>query len=196
MFSHLAYFTYNSCLDLTSNFMKKYRDLILIPLIFGLVWLGLRWYRTPGVKHGQQSPDFVGYLANGDSMRLSDLEGQVVLLDFWGSWCGPCRKANRDLVDLYQVYKNAEFEDGSKGFTILSVGIETDKQAWLNAIEKDGLVWPHHVSDLERFSDRVALLYGIREIPSTFLLNGQREVLAVNAAVPQLRATLERLKKK
>ena len=159
--------------------MTKLRELLWIPVILLLVWGATKWYKMPGQSNGAVAPDFVGYMPNGYSLRLSDFQGQLVFLDFWGSWCGPCRVFNKDLVQLYDKYKNAKFQNESK-FTIISVGIETKKEAWLAAIAKDGLVWEHHVSDLNRLNDRVALLYGIKEIPNSFLIDGTGKIIGVN----------------
>lgn len=159
--------------------MKKLRELLLIPVIFVLVWGATKWYKMPGQSNGAVAPDFVGYKPDGDSLRLSDFKGQLVLLDFWGSWCGPCRVFNQDLVAIYNKYKDAKFEQESK-FTIISVGIETNRDAWLNAIVKDGLVWDTHVSDVKRLYDHVALLYGIKEIPNSFLIDGDGMIIGVN----------------
>lgn len=159
--------------------MKKWKELLLLPIIMLLVWAATVWYKMPGQSNGAVAPDFVGYLPNGDSLRLSDFKGQLVFLDFWGSWCGPCRVFNKDLVEIYDKYKGATFQNESK-FVIISVGIETKKEAWLGAIAKDGLVWEHHVSDLNRLYDHVALLYGIKEIPNSFLIDGTGTIIGVN----------------
>ena len=171
--------------------MKKIKELLWIPVIFALVWLAIKWYKIPSQSAGTLAPDFVGYMANGDSLRLSDYKGDLVLLDFWGSWCGPCRVYNKKLVEIYHKYKNARFKKEDK-FTIISVGIETNKQRWLAAIEKDGLVWSQHVSDIKRLEDHVAELYGIKEIPNSFLIDGEGMVIGVNLLEEQLEEILAR----
>jgi thiol-disulfide isomerase/thioredoxin len=151
----------------------------ITPFVFLLVWGGVKLYKTPDQKQGRPAQDFIGYLPNGDSIQLSDFKGQLLLLEFWGSWCGPCRKQNKSLIKLYKKYGTAQFKN-AKQFNIISVGIETDKNRWLHAIQQDGLNWPYHISDLARFKDHVALLYGVREIPATFLIDETGMVVAVN----------------
>lgn len=152
--------------------MKKLRPYLpFLALVIGA--LAVYWYRTPAYGSGQQAPDFVGYLPNGDSVHLSDFKGKMLLLDFWGSWCGPCRRANKDLVYLYD-----KFAPSGK-FEILSVGIDEKKDRWLAAIQKDNLYWKYHVSDLKGFNDHVAKLYGVRSIPTTFLLDANGQILGV-----------------
>jgi len=136
-------------------------------------WLGRKWYHTPSYGSADKAPNFVGYLPDGDSIQLSDFEGKIVLLDFWGSWCGPCRRDNPNLVELHQKYQE-------KGFEIVSVGIESRKRSWLAAIQNDNLYWKYHVSDLKQFDDHVAELYGVRKIPTTFLINQKGEIEGVD----------------
>jgi thiol-disulfide isomerase/thioredoxin len=96
--------------------------------------------------------------------KLSDLKGKVVLIDFWASWCGPCRRENPMVVGLYNKYK-------SKGFEVFSVSLDQDRQKWIDAIAKDGLVWPNHVSDLRGWGNAAAQLYGVSSIPKTVLVD-------------------------
>jgi len=165
--------------------MKKLKELLLIPLIMFLVWGAIKIYRIPGQSQGSMAPNFVGYLPDGDLLRLSDFKGQLVLLDFWGSWCGPCRQHNQKLVPIYKKYQGIKFQDESS-FTVLSVGIETNKKRWLAAIKKDNLEWPNHVSDIKRLEDHVALAYGIKEIPNTFLIDGTGKIIGVNLSIEKL----------
>jgi thiol-disulfide isomerase/thioredoxin len=96
--------------------------------------------------------------------KLSDLKGKVVLVDFWASWCGPCRRENPTVVALYNKYK-------SKGFEVFSVSLDQDRQKWIDAIAKDGLIWSSHVSDLRGWGNAAAQLYGVQSIPKTMLVD-------------------------
>lgn len=121
---------------------------------------------------GAEAPDFAQATPEGKDLRLSDLRGKVILVDFWASWCGPCRRDNPHVVGLYNRYKD-------KGFDILGVSLDRDRQRWLDAIEQDGLVW-HHVSDLKQWSNAVAQLYGVNSIPHTVLVDKEGRILARN----------------
>lgn len=164
------------------NFSK-----ILIFLIAGVIifFVGRKIYFTPNFVNGEVAADFTGTMPSGETMQLSDLQGQYVLLDFWGSWCGPCRKESPALVELYQEFNGKQFEDASN-FEIVSVGIETNKNRWLSAIKKDNLNWKYHVSELTNFQSEIALLYGIREIPSKFLINPKGMIVGVNQSVEEV----------
>lgn len=147
------------------------------------------FYLQPGFEKGQKAPDFIALLANGESFKLSELRGQYVLLDFWGSWCGPCIQETPVLIELYEKYKNASFKS-ARGFTIVSVGVEKDRKRWLNAIERLGLDWPHHVidpsSNLKFFNSPIANEYGVKQLPTKFLINEQGVIDGVNMTAEQI----------
>ncbi len=107
----------------------------------------------------------------GNVIKLSSLKGKVVLIDFWASWCAPCRKENPNVVRLYNKYKN-------KGFTIYSVSLDTDVASWVNAIEQDGLIWPNHVSDLKGWKTFLVKLYKFQGIPHTVLVGKDGNIIA------------------
>jgi len=119
------------------------------------------------------APDLAYENPDGKVMKLSDLRGKVVLLDFWASWCGPCRQENPNVVRTYEKYKD-------KGFTVFSVSLDKDINAWKAAIKADNLSWPNHVSDLKGWQSEAAAIYKVNSIPATFLLDQNGVVIAKN----------------
>lgn len=128
--------------------------------------------RAKSFMVGGEAPNFTQKTPEGEDLSLSDLKGKVVLLDFWASWCGPCRRENPNVVRLYEVYKD-------KGFDILGVSLDRDRERWLAAIEQDGLSW-NHVSDLKGWQNEVAGIYGVSSIPHTVLLDAEGKIIAKN----------------
>lgn len=135
---------------------------------------------------GNAAPDIVMRSPSGELLKLSDLRGKVVLIDFWASWCGPCRRENPTVVRAYEKYK-------AKGFEVFSVSLDSDKTRWMNAIAQDGLVWPNHVSDLGGWRNAAAGAYGVTSIPATFLLDRDGKVVGTNLRGPALEARLAEL---
>jgi peroxiredoxin len=121
---------------------------------------------------GKPAPGFTQNDANGKPVSLSSLKGKYVLIDFWASWCGPCRAENPQVVKAYRAYKD-------KGFTILGVSLDTDKTDWLGAVRHDHLSW-QQVSDLKGWKNAVAVQYGIRAIPSNVLVDKKGIIIARN----------------
>lgn len=134
---------------------------------------------------GGTAPDFTQNSPEGEPIKLSNFRGKVVLVDFWASWCGPCRKENPNVVRLYNKYKE-------KGFEILGVSLDRDKARWLQAIEKDKLEWAQ-VSDLKGWKNEVARSYGVTSIPHTILLDAEGKILARNLRGQNLEQKLSEL---
>lgn len=126
--------------------------------------------RVRAFSIGGVAPDFTQNTVEGEPMSLSDLRGKVVLVDFWASWCGPCRKENPNVVRLYNRYKD-------RGFDVLGVSLDRTKDRWVNAIKSDKLPW-HHVSDLKGWQNAVAKDYNVRSIPYTLLLDAEGRIVA------------------
>ena len=146
------------------------------------------------IQVGLPAPEINLEDPEGKLIALSDLKGKIVLLDFWASWCGPCRKANPHVVETYKKYKD-------RGFTVYSVSLdginpkllnrfktpeelnqqlENAKKRWVDAIEKDELIWDNHVSDLKYWNSIAAQTYGVRSIPQTFLIDQNGNIAATN----------------
>lgn len=137
---------------------------------------------TKNFMIGGTPPDFTQKTPEGEDLSLKDLRGKVVLVDFWASWCGPCRKENPNVVKMYDKYKD-------KGFEILGVSLDSNKDRWVKAIAKDGLTWPH-ISDLKGWKNEAAKTYAITSIPQTILLDEEGKILAKNLRGPTLEAKL------
>ena len=118
-------------------------------------------------------PDIVSKTPEGGDLSLSELRGKYVLVDFWASWCGPCRKENPNVVRLYKKYRK-------KNFTVFSVSLDQEGANWKQAIQKDELIWPNHVSDLMGWNSAVVTLFNIQGIPYTVLVNPEGKIIGVN----------------
>ncbi len=133
---------------------------------------------------GNMAPDFTMNDTEGKPVSLSQYKGQYVLVDFWASWCGPCRGENPNVVAAYKKYKN-------KNFTVLGVSLDEDKDAWMKAIQKDGLTWKH-ISDLKGWQSAVVPVYGIEGIPYNVLLDPEGKILATELRENDLDAFLSK----
>jgi peroxiredoxin len=136
---------------------------------------------------GMPAKDFSQPDVNGKMVSLSSMRGKYVLIDFWASWCGPCRGENPNVVAAYNKFKN-------KNFTILGVSLDDNKDKWLKAVEQDGLTWTQ-VSDLKGWENAAAQDYGVRGIPANFLVDPNGNIVAANLRGPALEAKLQEILK-
>lgn len=160
--------------------MKKMK-FILAVTFFGVISLVNVNAQAPnGIRLGHPAPEIAFPSPVGDTIKLSSLKGNYVLLDFWAAWCGPCRKKNPQFVELYKQFKNEKFDKGQHGFTFYSYSLDKSKEAWMTAIQTDGLIWPNHTSDLQGWNAAAARKYGVNSIPRTFLLDPQGNIIMMN----------------
>ena len=135
---------------------------------------------------GDEALDIVMADPEGNIRKLSDLRGKVVLLDFWASWCGPCRRENPNVVKAYEKYN-------SQGFEVFSVSLDNNADRWKQAIEQDGLVWPYHVCDMKKWRNAASQAYGISSIPYTMLIGRDGIIIRTQLRGPALEEELEKL---
>lgn len=135
------------------------------------------------IKFGYSAPEVALPAVNGDTLRLSNLKGKVVLLDFWASWCGPCRASNKDLVKLYSKYK-------SKGFEIYGISLDEDMVKWKKAIQKDKISWLQ-VNDNGGWDAQTAIKWRINEIPTSYLIDKDGKLVAMDLQGKDLEKALK-----
>ena len=153
-------------------------------------------YNNTFIKVGQKAPDLAYPTPEGKTLKLSEVnKGSYVLLDFWASWCGPCRHANPGLVNMYKEYSTKKFKGAKKGFTVVSVSMDKSKDAWMAAIKQDGLTWPNHMSDLGQWNSQPAAAYGVQFIPQAFLIDPSGKIIGVYHAAEEAESDIKKLVK-
>ncbi len=152
-----------------------------------IAFLAYYFLFSGSAKKGEIAPEIESKLLDGSPFKLSDLRGDYVLIDFWGSWCPPCRKENRTLVSFYNKYKDLKSKDGA-GFKVLNIAIEKDDQRVKKAIEKDGLHWDLHIVDESRLVavSPFTLAYKVTDLPSKFLIDPSGTIVASKASFEEI----------
>lgn len=167
------------------NYSKKYIETFKQQDLGEISRMEYDLKQTSTFTPGMEAPDLVGNTPEGQPYSLSKLRGKYVLVDFWASWCGPCRRENPNVKLMYEKYKG-------KGFDILGVSLDREEGAWKKAIEQDGLIW-HHISDLKGWSSEHARLYSVSSIPQTLLLDREGKIVQRNLRGEQLGEKLKEI---
>lgn len=161
---------------------KTIKNFGFFALVLAAAFWFRNWYMTPNVAAGEPAKDFTALALNGKEFSLQDLQGRYVLLHFWGSWCGPCRRQNPLLVETAKQLGNK--------LVPVSIAIERDSSRWQAAIKRDGLFWPHQVMDktsnIKFLNGPLSDLYGVNQVPTEFLLNPAGEVIATNPSFQEI----------
>jgi len=161
-------------------------------VLFGLVvvyFIGRHLYMKPKVVNGENSPKIEGTLMNGELFDLTDLRGKYVLVDFWGSWCGPCIVEMPGIKMLEEKYRTASFKNAN-GLALVSVAIERDENRWRRAVDRLDMSWEYHLADLTTsykfINAPIANEFGVKQVPSKFLLDENGVIIGVNQSIEEL----------
>lgn len=166
--------------------MKKI-TLSISLIIFALI------LNAQSLKVGDKVPEIIQNSITGAEFKLSSLKGQVVLVDFWASWCSPCRKETPYLIEVYNKYKDESFKIG-QGFTIVSVSLDAKKDRWVKAVEEDDMVWPHHICDLRGMRNEAAVNYEVKSVPTNYLIDAEGIIVAINLRGKAVASALKKQK--
>ena len=158
------------------NILSMKHIVFLLSIACLISWQSINTVNSP-IKSGDKAPDIELVAPSGKVTKLSKLKGKMVLIDFWASWCGPCRKENPNVVEAYAKYKSMKFKN-AKGFEVYSVSLDRAEDPWKKAIADDKLTWKNHGWDKE---GKAANAYNVTSIPTAFLIDGDGVIVASGA---------------
>jgi thiol-disulfide isomerase/thioredoxin len=169
--------------------------LLALIILFGLFLAYNYFLKPPSFDRGESAPIISNTLISGEDFNLSQLKGKYVLIDFWGSWCGPCRKEIPELRNLYRDFHGKKYKNADD-FVILSIALEKSDKYTKQLIESEELIWPHHIIDVSPIvmMSSIAQQYEVKELPTKFLLNPMGEFMGTDLSFEEMRRILsERL---
>ncbi|MEP7322612.1 MAG: TlpA disulfide reductase family protein [Saprospiraceae bacterium] len=166
---------------------------IYVFIAVSLFYLVKYFYLKPEIKVAQDCPPIETNLADGKPFKLDQLKGKYVLLDFWGSWCGPCRKEAPLLRKFYHQWNQTSFQTG-QGLEVLSIAIESNRNAWAGAVAQDEMTWPYHILELDQFNSPLVKSFGVKEIPTKILIDPAHHIVAINQSFEEMNELLTRKK--
>jgi len=164
---------------IATTIMKKNLSIIIFVFLGAVSIMVYYQWKKPSLVNGDNALEVSGVSLGGDIITLSQFKGDYILLEFWGSWCGPCRKNHPKLVQLHQEFADQSFDRGAS-FHIFSYALEESEAAWKNAILKDKLSWTSHAADFDLMKSTAANSYGVRSIPANFLIDPDFRIIGVN----------------
>jgi len=176
--------------------MKK--TLFIITILFFILansMFAQKKANLEGIEIGNTAPEIELPNVVGDVIKLSEVNDKIILVNFWASWCAPCRKKSPELLNIFNEYKDIEFDDGEMGFEIVSVSLDRNEIVWKNSIEKDATGDFINIGDMEGWKSSAAISYNIKSIPSNVLLDGNGKIIAINLSTQDLKKKLKRMKK-
>ena len=167
--------------------------IISLSFLFTSGLLAQKKENLEGIEVGMMAPDIELPNIDGEDIKLAQLRGKIVLINFWAAWCAPCRKKAPALREILNTYKNTEFDDGETGFEIFSVSLDKNEISWKNSVAKDSIGDFVNVGDMKAWKSQAAIDYSIKKIPTSILVDGKGKIIAINLKTKDLSKKLKRL---